>query len=196
MDSDNNILKFDINLTINDVFTISRMAELIIRTALGQWWQLDIQLDEIFLFRERKNYFNDIRDKVTDFYTKNGIHGANCSLGIYSKELNDNIRILYDIKQVLQFECFGGAFDPTPATSSLNHLKPKIEFPTTFVMTFDGDIESAKKQLKGSKVYNDCTDLLWLPVKEYHYRKIQKGDEIYLKRNGYYIIKGEANELY
>ncbi len=194
MDSEDNILKFDINLTINDVFIISRMAELIIRTVIGQWWQLDIQMNEVFLYKEREHHFKDIRDEVTDFYTNRGIYGTNCSLGVHSKEVNDNVRILYDIKQILHFECFGGAFYPTPICSSTSHFVPKIEFPITFVMTFDGDDKKIEKALRGAKRYNDCTDLLWLPVKEYTFQKIEKGDKIYLKRNGYYIIEKAIEE--
>lgn len=184
--NDGGKVKFHVELTMQDVFTIDRMIETLMRIALGQWWQLDILLDDIFKENKLEYRFKDHRDDITNLYENHGL-SHNGSFSIYSKELNDDIRILYDIKNTLRFECFGEAF--APKSASMLGL-PKIDFPMHFMMIFNGDDMAAEKVLPDSKRYSDCPDLLWLPIGEYKYHVLKKGCTVYRKRNGFYVLKG------
>lgn len=86
---------------------------------------------------------------------------------------------------------------------------PVIEFPLLYICTFDGDIKKAKEELdKLTPPYNtrpyfcnlDSSDTVHVNVEGANYnvyRRLIKGDRVYRKLNGYYVVvnaKGETDD--
>ena len=139
----------------------------------------------------------------------NPISGAE-SFGIYSKEISENVRSVYEVYKALMFEWKPyGVYDTVPKKIAKdNEPLPCIEFPLSYILTYYGDFEEAVSKIEQDDypykvrkvmVCDDDPDTIYLPIEDECYRAyrlLQVGDRIYRKLNGYYVVVSRNEEYF
>lgn len=195
---------FEVDISEEELSLLRYYLDLPSRIVLGQWNRLVDFLRttsykgdfvDISLISEKTTFIGDCRNDCIALYLSKGLT-AGASLGIYSSELSENIRELYDFYKVLMYEmgvkgCYGF---PVKKTAKTSMPLPSVEFPLEYVGEFTDDITTFeerwnKDKQESLKKFSDEPDKLYLPVGEYTYQVLRPGDKIYKKRNGNYILK-------
>lgn len=198
------LCSFEVDVSEEELSLLRYYLDLPSRIVLGQWDRLVDFLRttsykgdfvDALSISEKTTFIGDCRNDCLALYLSKGLT-AGASLGIYSPELSENIRELYDFYKVLMYEmgvkgCYGF---PVRKASKTSMPLPSVEFPLEYVGEFDGDITTFeerwdKSKQESLKKFSDEPDKLYLPVDEYTYQVLRHGDKIYKKRNGNYILK-------
>lgn len=166
-------------LNENECDDLAHCLDVVSRLYAGQW-------DEILALYNRFEYdgnnsFLEVRNKLSKDYRKLG-HG---SFGIYSKEVSNDMRIMYDIFKVIMYEKgAGGVYAYKPKKTSSEPL-PVIIYPKISYL-FESEkglldfLDTEKEKLRK---FADSDDF-YIQTGEYTFQKINFGDTIIKRYNG------------
>lgn len=130
---------YELEVNSGDLEILELAADTTIRLALGQW---DILGKILMKIRDKggqaiyKHYFcfepfvPVYRNRILPVFNQLGV-AIGCSFGIYSKEISENIRSIYEVYKALMFEWKPyGVYDTAPKKIAKdNEPLPCIEFP-------------------------------------------------------------------
>lgn len=201
-----------LNLSLLSLNLLKLSLESTIRIALGQWDNLGLILEQITDNRGKGVYpfyfcndpiVNYYRNRILPVYDKLGLKNGS-TFSIRSEDISESIRILNEVYKVLLYEWkpIGVNAYPPVKTANNDEPLPVIEFPSLYMLTYDGNFEHAVEKLatdttpficrKPVLVENsdDTTDV-FLPIDNLvcsTYCRLDEGDKVYRKLNGYYIV--------
>lgn len=207
-----------LNLSLLSLNLLKLSLETTLRIALGQWDNLGLILEQITDNRGKEVYpyyfcndpiVNYYRNRILPVYDKIG-HKAGSTFSIRSEDISEPIRILYEVYKVLLYEWkpIGVNTYPPVKTANNDEPLPVIEFPSLYMLTYDGDYEHAVEKLSTDTTpficrkpmlveNNDDTTDVFLPIDNpacSTYCRLDEGDKIYRKLNGYYVVVGRDSE--
>ena len=199
------VYRFDVDMTEEEVILLQTYLDMPLRIAAGQWDRLkEFLMSTSFEYKpwkfEMSSYdamaIHYYKNKSIDIYQKKGFT-TYASFGIFAKEFSEDVRELYDFYKVFMYEAgVKGVYSSTVSkTANTDSPLPISDFPYEHIDTCEGSEEEFKDRWKGRvdqeplKVFSDEPDAVYLPIREYTYAPIRKGNIVYRKRNGYYVIR-------
>lgn len=207
------MISFEIYITDKELRILKYAMDLHIRIALGQieetarWIcgnsteKIEKFYDYVFLSEEERRAISLHLTNIANPKFKNSenyiFRSTGVSFGIFSKEVNDDIRKLYDVYKVLMFESgCGGVYGYKPSKSS-NELDklPMIYFPIKDAMTFKGEDEYFLDFVQNAKYHKD-DDKIYLPYDENLSILLEYGDKIFKKYNNWFVIEKKFGKRY
>lgn len=199
------LLRFDVDLNEDEINLIKWYLELPLRVVLGQWDRLGDFLtkttfngenvDSAVIYKTNK-LIGDYRNDCVPEYLLKGLTACS-SFGIYSHEISEKNREIYDFYKAFMYEagvkgCYGTKVTKTARTDS---PLPVVEFPLEHIESFEGSLEQFEecwnrhKDVEQLKRFSDEPNMIYLPVSEFRYQAVKHGNIVYKKRNGFYEIK-------
>lgn len=190
--------EFEIELTDSQIHVFCLALDLYIRIWLGQWEELYSMLRYIdvngmplevtwFPSSEIRDRLYWYREKIVPAFAELSFGAAyGASFGIHSTDLNDSIRVIYDIYKVMMYEKgSGGVYAYTPYPIS-DEPACSITFP--IVREWDGKENLEEFLGKGKYKYHNENGQIYAPIKENIAMLVEKGDTLLQLRNGFYRV--------
>lgn len=161
----------------------TRMLDLVLRIALGQWDQLYMVQRTI----DGGNFFLDEEDRLIVDAMRNKYFGKETHFGIGSTTLSDEVRMIYDLYKVLMYENgAGGVYGYEPYALS-NEVLPTVYL--TPVKTWDikkpNDVERILEKLPNTK-HADLEG--YFQISDHMFAQPRVGETLILKKNGLFSI--------
>ena len=166
-----------------DIGMATRMLDLVLRIALGQWDQLYMVQRTI----DDGNFFLNEEDRLIVDAIRNEYFGPETHFGIGSTTLSDEVRMIYDLYKVLMYENgVGGVYGYEPYALS-NEVLPTVYL--TPIKTWDikkpNDVEKILKELPNTK----RADLEgYFQISDHMFAQPRAGETLILKKNGLFNI--------
>ena len=196
---------FDVDMTEDEVILLQAHLDLPLRIAAGQWDRLkEFLMLTSFEHKPWKFEISSYDDMVIDYYKNKSVDiyqkkgfTTYASFGIFAKEFSEDVRELYDFYKVFMYEAgVKGVYSSTVSkAANTSSPLPIIDFPYEHIDTCEGSIDGFKDRWKGRvdqeplKIFSDKPDVVYLPIREYTYVPVRKGNIVYRKRNGYYVVR-------
>lgn len=161
----------------------TRMLDLVLRIALGQWDQLYMVQRTI----DNGNFFLNEEDRLIVDAMRNEYFGAETHFGIGSTTLSDEVRMIYDLYKVLMYENgTGGVYNFQPYALS-DEVLPTVYL--TPVKTWDikkpNDVERILEELSDTK-HADLEG--YFQISDHMFAQPRVGETLILKKNSLFSI--------